>query len=83
MWILRSDRSSVWWGFVGQNERCVEQVGMSTSLWSQQSNWEQTGDESGALLMGAFCLRRRGTDMAVEGKRSPPPPLGLFLSSLV
>lgn len=32
------------WALVG--------VGMSASLWSQRSNWEQTTDESGDLLMG-------------------------------
>lgn len=47
---------------------------MSTGLWSQQSNWEQTRDESGALLTGAFCLLRGGADMAVGGKRRTDAP---------
>lgn len=40
---------------------------MGTGLWSQQGNWEQTRDESGAVLMGAFCLWGGGADMLWEG----------------
>lgn len=47
---------------------------MGTGLWSQQGNWEQTGDESGSLLMGALCLWGGAADMSVGGSRRTDAP---------
>lgn len=47
---------------------------MGTGLWSQQGNWEQTRDESGALLMGAVCLWGGGADMSMGGSRGTDAP---------
>lgn len=47
---------------------------MGTGHWSQQSNWEQTRDESGALMMGAFCLWGGGADLSMGGRRRTHAP---------
>lgn len=81
MWIFGFDRGTVGWGYVGQSESCFragswDELAWTPGLWSQRGNWEQTGDESGALLMGAFCQWGGGADMSVGGsRRTDAPPL--------
>lgn len=57
-------------------EGCWDELLWTPCLWSQWGNWEQNGDESGTLLMGAFCRRGGGADMSMRGCRNmDAPPL--------
>lgn len=65
------------WALVG--------VGMSASLRSQRSNWEQTTDESGDLLMGTLSCIHTNTakcnscwDVFLEFYLSQVPSTSLF-----
>lgn len=85
LWIFQRQR---WMELCRQSESekwALVRVGMSASLRSQRSNWEQTTDESGDLLMGTLSCIHTNTvkcnscrDVFLDFYLSQVPSTSLF-----